>query len=120
MTILKAIRKVGYFKSLLIVLLLNMALIMFCTLYELPEVSKDTGNSVSWSECERIISGFDAADQKMIGQATDKLNRYFDMMDKNIDPFLDDIYSFSAKGKMLWYLLKDVKLKKIEGFLSSI
>ena len=112
MTVIEIIRKTASLKGIFILLLLSVAVVLFCTLYELPE---DTGVSVSWSEYETVISGFDAADQKMIGQATDKLDRYFDAMEVNIDPFLDDIYSFSSKGKMLWYLLKDIKLKEVEG-----
>ncbi len=107
------IRKLASPKGFLILMLLNIASLLFCTLSELPQ---DSGvSAVLWPEYETVLSRFDAADRRMIAVATDELNRYFDKMEDNIEPFLDDLYSFTAKGKMLWYLLKDIKLKEIEG-----
>ncbi len=113
MTIIKHANKTLTIKSFFILLLLLISVILLTTLPTMPEES--VLSTISWSEYKQAISEFEAEDRRLIEKATVELNRYFDEMECNIDPFLDDIYSLTSKLKMLWYLLKDIEFKNIDN-----
>jgi len=101
-------------KNIMVLLLLTVAIWLLTTLPKIPEFTSKDSNP-SWSEYDRVISGFDNEDRKLVEKSVDDLDMYFDEMEKNIDPFLDDLYSYKSKGQMLWYLCKDIRLKEVEG-----
>lgn len=117
----KNILKIVTLKTVFVLLLLTIAMSLLTTLPEIPEfTSNDSSPSCSdsdpsWSEYDRVISRFDEEDRKLVNKSVDDLEIYFDEMEKNIVPFLDDLYSYKSKGQMLWYLCKDLRLKEVEG-----
>ena len=113
MTIVQLIKKVFTVKGLVILVLLQISLTLLCSMPRLPDNSKIT--TASWPEYKHLISRFEAEDRKLIDEAIARLNGYFDKMERNIDPFLDDIYGITSKGKMLWYMLQGTDEEFIEG-----
>ena len=58
---------------------------------------------------ETVIHESDTADQELIDKGVAELNRYFDGVDAELDPFLDDLFTWKTKSQMLWYMMKDLK-----------
>ena len=61
------------------------------------------------SKFKTAIHECDAADLKLIDEGIADLNKYFDQVEINLDPFLDDLFSLKSKAQMLWYMVKDLK-----------
>ena len=114
---IKSVRKIALLRGAFIAFCLVTALFLVCTL---PGVFENGGGdfSLSNAEYEEVVEKCDVADQKLVGEAVDDLNRYFDAMERGIDPFLDDIYGLTSKAKMIWYLVTDFDVEFEDGDVS--
>lgn len=72
------------------------------------------------AELEQLMKDTEAADRAVVDEAIAEIERYFDDMERNLEPFLDDLYSLSSKIKMAWYLVKDIRFKPSEEFESGL
>jgi len=61
------------------------------------------------SKFKTAIHECDTSDLKLIDGGIVDLNKYFDQVESNLEPFLDDLFSLTSKAQMLWYMVKDLK-----------
>ncbi len=116
LTRFKPARKSWYFKVFFAALCLMLSLSIFSALPEKPSARIPRPESVDVTEYDRVLKRFDAADRKLVAEAVANLDSYFTAAAENLEPFLDDIFSFESKAKMFWYLVTDFKIEMRDDF----
>lgn len=64
------------------------------------------------SDFNKLLMNSEDRDREAVVAAVDDLRSF--LVGQDIDYFLDDLYSWSSKGAMLWYMVKDVRFKELD------